>query len=185
MILSPLAAPFHPTFEPVNLAIYNDGVPTLAVPDEAERELLHGIQDDALDEGFPPDAMDAAELEAVETFVDILATLSLMEDRELAAREGFVGLAKRWKARREDGLLHRPRPAKHSVHVIDHQRGKALNSINITDLVSYTPNCPKSIMSLCSRQQQNEKHMSKASMKAGKNLGSSQRKPLQQPRKHY
>lgn len=185
MILSPLAAPFHPTFEPVNLAIYNDGVPTLAVPDEAERELLHGIQDDALDEGFPPDALDAAELEAVETFVEMMAALSLLEDRETRARESFIGLAKRWKARRVAGLLDRPRPARHLIEMIDHQRGKALNAIRVTDVVPYSPNCPKSIQSLCNRQQQHEKHMSKASIKAGKNLGKNQRKPLQQPRKNY
>lgn len=186
-VLSPGAAPFHPSFEPVHLVIYNDGVPTMSIPGGSETQILHGIQDDAIDERFPPDAVEAAELEAVETYVDMLATFSLMEEREEKARESFIGLAKRWKARREAGLLHRPRPAKHLVESVKHY-GKLTNPIKATDLVPFNPVCPKNILSLEHRERQNneKKHTSKAAMKGSKNMGGkNQRKPLQQPRKHY
>lgn len=119
-VLSPLAPPFYPMayYEPVSLFIYNDGMPTLVVHEGEETKLLHGISDEALDEAFPPDAEDAAEMEEVENFVNLMATLSLLEEHEEAARTIHAGLKKRWEARRE--LLGRPRPPMHLVHSVTH-----------------------------------------------------------------
>ena len=72
-VLSPQAAPFHPlSYEPINLAVYNDGVPSLAFSKGSESEVLHGISDDTIDEAFPPTAEEAAELEAAELFVSMM-----------------------------------------------------------------------------------------------------------------
>jgi hypothetical protein len=120
-VLSPLAAPFHPQafYEPVNLAIFNDGVPSFMFQAGQESRLLHGITDDALDEAFPPDACDAAELEATEFFVSLMSNLAFLEEREEAARsEDHAGLKKRWAARRE--LIGRPKPPKNLVHPVPH-----------------------------------------------------------------
>jgi hypothetical protein len=120
-VLSSLATPFHPqTFhEPVNLAIFNDGVPSCTFQEGQETMLLHGITDDALDEAFPPNASEAAELEATEFFVNLMANLAFLEDREEAARsDDHAGLKKRWAARRE--LVGRPKPPKHLVHSVAH-----------------------------------------------------------------
>jgi hypothetical protein len=118
-LLSPNAAAFHPFYEPVNVAIYNDGVPSMTLVSEEEVcEILHGIQDEALDEGFPPTAADAAELEAVAAFVECMAMLAYMEEREEEARLTFCHIKKRWEVRRSEGLQlasrrTEPRNAKH------------------------------------------------------------------------
>jgi hypothetical protein len=120
-VLSPLAPAFHPQafYEPVNLAIFNDGVPSCMFQAGQETMLLHGITDDALDEAFPPDASDAAELEACEFFVSLMSNLAYLEEREEAARSEYhLGLKKRWAARRE--LIGRPRPPRNSVHSVSH-----------------------------------------------------------------
>jgi hypothetical protein len=120
-ILSANAAAFHPTFEPVNIAIFNDGIPSMTLVSEEEVcEILHGIQDDALDEGFPPTAADAAELEAVAAFVECMAMLAYLEEREERARLTFCHIKKRWEVRRSEGLVGRPRPAKHTVEEVKH-----------------------------------------------------------------
>jgi len=184
-ILSPMASPFQPT--PVVMdedfgAIYSDGVPT-AVAAGGESEILHNIQDEAIDEAFPPSAEEAAELEAVENFIDILATLSLMEEREEAARESFVGVHKRWSARRKDGLISHPRSPKHSVHHVDH--GKLSNPIKASDLVPYDHMAHSMAMvSLESRERARGKVESRAVSRSNKNAGKMLRKPVQQPRKH-
>jgi hypothetical protein len=119
-ILSANAQPFHPFYAPVNIAIFNDGVPSLTLMTESDlTKILHGIQDDALDEGFPPDAQDAAELEAAEAFVETMADLARMEEREEEARD-FVHIKKRWEVRRSEGLIGRPHAAKHSVDPVMH-----------------------------------------------------------------
>merc|ERR1719378_1792619 len=71
-------------------------------------------------------AQEAAELEAVEVFVEMMAALSRMEEREEIARfsEDHTGLGKRWEARRE--LVGKPRPAKHSVEKVVHGKRPAL-----------------------------------------------------------
>ena len=61
-ILSPLAQPFAPSREGFTEfasfdAIYNDGIPSLAVfGSHADHGIIHNISDDAIDEIFPPDA---------------------------------------------------------------------------------------------------------------------------------
>lgn len=97
-----IACPPNPSLE---FAIYNDGQPCLMATCEAEvSEILHGIQDEALDENFPPDAQEAAELEEVDTFNEIQALLALLEERDEQARSGFRHIKKRWEARRREGL---------------------------------------------------------------------------------
>jgi hypothetical protein len=131
-VLSADAAPFHPTYEPVNIAIYNDGVPELVLTCEKDRaEILHGIQDEAIDEGFHLDAFDAAELEATEAFVWEMANLALMEEREEQARHSFNHIKKRWEARRAAGPSGRPRPAMNLIIPTEHvaKRPSKCNSI--------------------------------------------------------
>lgn len=120
--LSANAAPFHPyTFCDVNATIYNDGLPSMIMD---AKDVVHGIQDEALDEEFPPDAQEAAELEAVEVFVEILAQLSLLEDMEERSRVDFHHIKKRWEARRQEGLKTRPRAAKEMLDRSDHSKNQ-------------------------------------------------------------
>lgn len=122
--LSASAKPFHPHcfYEPVSVAIYNEGIPSMVLKSEdAVSQILHGIQDEALDEEFPPDAQEAAELEAVEIFVEMMAQLSLLEEMEERARTSFSHIKKRWEARRKEGLKNRPRSPKHMVDRSDHK----------------------------------------------------------------
>jgi hypothetical protein len=107
-MLSPLARPFHPTFSTEAFQIFNDGIPSL-IP--LESDIIRGFSDETLDECFPPSAQDAAELEAVEEFVQILAHLEMLEEREERLRKDYdYALPKRWAVRRE--LQGRPRPAR-------------------------------------------------------------------------
>lgn len=77
-MLSPLAAPFHPREgEETFGLVYNNGMPAASIV-AGEHEVLHNIQDDALEEAFPPDAAEAAELEAAQDFVMTMAFLGLM-----------------------------------------------------------------------------------------------------------
>lgn len=112
----------------VNSIIYNDGVPSLAFQGSSH-QFLQTIQDEALDEAFPPDAQDAAELEAVEFFVEMMATLSFLEEKEEATRAEHSGLKKRWEARRE--LVGRPKPAKHLVKPVVHIQPSTAGSLEI------------------------------------------------------
>lgn len=110
-VLSPLAAPFYP---PTSELIFNDGVPSL-VSTGGVGEVLVGISEDAIEELFPPTAEEVAELEMVEVFVQTLAHLSILEDKEEKARRDFGHIKKRWAKRREEGLQGRPKPARHVV----------------------------------------------------------------------
>jgi hypothetical protein len=117
-VLSPLAQPFHPTFgEEAHPVVYNNGVPSL-VFQGSENEFLKSFQDNTIDEAFPPNAQEAAEIEAAEIFVEMMATFDLLEEKEEATRTNHAGVRKRWEARRE--LLGRPRPAKHVVTQVVH-----------------------------------------------------------------
>jgi hypothetical protein len=115
--LSANAKPFHPYcfYEPVSVAIYNEGIPSMALNSQKSvSQILRGIQDEALDE-FPPDAQEAWELEAVEIFVEMMAQLSMLEELEERSRTDFSHIKKRWEARRKEGLKTRPRAPKHMV----------------------------------------------------------------------
>jgi hypothetical protein len=128
-LLSPLAKPFHPLMgQDVNSIIYNDGVPSLAFQGSPS-QFLNTIEDETLDDAFPPSAEDAAELEAVEIFVEMMASLSFLEDKEEAARSVHSGLKKRWEARRE--LVHRPKPAKHLVKPVLHASPASVGSLDV------------------------------------------------------
>lgn len=120
-MLSVTAKPFHPVHgTEVNAIIYNDGIPSCSFKG-SDTEFLHTITDEAIDEAFPPSAQEAAELEAVEMFVEMMAMLSHMEEKEELTRfsDEHTGLGKRWQARRE--LKSKPRPAKHSVKPVVHR----------------------------------------------------------------
>ena len=54
-----------------------------AATSKDQSAIIRGISDDAIDENFPPDATEAAELEATEEFTTKLAHLSLLEDKEV------------------------------------------------------------------------------------------------------
>eukprot|EP00562_Extubocellulus_spinifer_P002051 CAMPEP_0178478932 /NCGR_PEP_ID=MMETSP0696-20121128/4917_1 /TAXON_ID=265572 /ORGANISM="Extubocellulus spinifer, Strain CCMP396" /LENGTH=166 /DNA_ID=CAMNT_0020106321 /DNA_START=71 /DNA_END=571 /DNA_ORIENTATION=- len=112
-VLSPLAAPFHPREgEETFCLVYNDGLPAASFV-SGEHEVLHNIQDDALEEVFPPDAAEAAELDAAQDFVMTMAFLGLMEEEEEMSRLDYsFARAKRWSVRREIGLKGRPQPAR-------------------------------------------------------------------------
>lgn len=134
--LSADAAPFHPMYEPMNIAIYNDGVPSMTLTTEKDRhDLLYGIEDQALDEQFPPDAEDAYELEAAEAFVMEMVNLAMLEEREERARNTFFHIQKRWEVRRAAGPSGRPRPAMNLIVPVNHSSKHP--AINIKALVPH------------------------------------------------
>ncbi|KAG7363460.1 hypothetical protein IV203_026820 [Nitzschia inconspicua] len=178
-VLSPLAKPFHPTMgQDVNSIIYNDGVPSLSFQGSPS-QFLHTIQDDALDEAFPPNAEDAAELEAVEVFVEMMAALSYLEEKEEAARALHSGLKKRWEARRE--LVGRPKQARHLVKPVVHAQPNAAGSM---DLVAFDQS--HVLQEHRMLQRENARIAKQAMPKKSNNkmvVMQHQHKPIQQPRK--
>lgn len=183
-VLNANAHPFTPHggmfSEAPPLAIYNDGVPCMMVKKGSESELLHGIADEALEEVFPPDATEAAELEACEQFVMLMMDFVLMEEREEAMRENHQGMAKRWQARRE--LVGRPKPASHThnVHPIIH--GK---HIDTEALVVYDHSHFAIEHKMRAKEHQMNGHVpsNKKKMHQGSSLPIKNRRPIQQPRK--
>jgi len=134
-MLSVTAKPFHPVHgTEVNAIIYNNGIPSCSFQGSSS-EFLHSITDEAIDEAFPPSAQEAAELEAVEIFVEMMANLAHLEEKEEMTRfsEDHTGLGKRWMARRE--LRSKPLPAKHSVKPAVHHHTS--NAEKITELVAF------------------------------------------------
>lgn len=181
--LSPNAAPFHPYYEPCHIHIYNEGVPSLVLMSESDLSgILHGIQDDALDDRFPPDARDAAELEAVEAFVETMAELAMMEDRDQKARFDFAHIKKRWEARRARGLVNKPRPARHMVDRNEHQsKGRMSFSKTCTSLVPYSRHTSHKLM----RHDMTLRDRSLQIKKSPLAMAPTQRAVIQQPRKQY
>ena len=177
MLLSPTATPFQPAFSSPTAVVFNDGVPAMIMNDH---DVILGIPDEALDESFPPSAQEAAELEAVEIFVDMLATLSLLEDQEEKARSSFCHIKKRWEARREDGLVGKPRPAKNIVEAVDHSHvGKPLKT---TDLVPFAHTNRALATALLQSRSRSRDEFRRVNNKASSRVNT-QPKPLQQPRK--
>ena len=179
MLLSPLAKPFHPHMgQEVNSIIYNDGIPSLSFTG-SDTEFLHTITDDAIDEAFPPTAEEAAELEAVETFIEMLVTLSFLEDKEEATRAGDLsyGLKKRWEARRE--LVSRPKPAKNTIKPVVHTQP---TNVGMTDLVVFDHS--NVLQEHRMRQREVAARMGKLPKKNSKMMMPNHYKPIQQPRKH-
>lgn len=120
--LSVDAAPFYPSgFCSAPIMVYNDGQPSMTCGSEKDLvDILHGIDDEALDAFFPPDAEEAYELESAEVFVQEMATLAMLEEREERARRTMSHLEKRWEVRRAAGLMGRPRPAMHVIEPVQH-----------------------------------------------------------------
>lgn len=146
----------------------------------SDHDIVQGYPDEAIDENFPPSAQEAAELEAVETFVDILATLAVLEDREEKARSSFCHVTKRWEARRKDSLVGKPRQAKHLVNLVDHDNvGRPLRS---SDLVPFShANRALAVELVQSRQRSRDEF--RRSNGRGDKRAHHQPRPLQQPRK--
>jgi len=183
-MLSVTAKPFHPVHgTEMNAIIYNNGIPSCSFQG-SNTEFLHSITDEAIDEAFPPSAHEAAELEAVEIFVELMANLAHMEEKEEMTRfsEGHTGLAKRWIARRE--LDGKPRPAKHSVKQVIHHHHP--NEEKVTELVAFAAErAHGSLKGHRMRQRETDRmtrlttpHMNKKATNRHKN-----QMPIQQPRK--
>ncbi|KAL3912088.1 MAG: hypothetical protein SGILL_007024 [Bacillariaceae sp.] len=174
-VLSPFAKPFHPFMKEVNSVIYNDGIPSLSFQG-SDSDFLHSIQDEALDEAFPPSAEEAAELEAVEIFVEMMANFAYMEAREEAARSVHAGLKKRWEARRE--LKGRPKPAMHLIKPVIHIQPSTAGT---KDLISYDHS---NVLEEHRMRQRGQARMARLAYpkKYSKGMGHHQ-KPIQQPRK--
>jgi hypothetical protein len=178
MLLSPLATPFQPAFGSPTAVVCNDGLPSMVGLDI--HAIVQGYQDEALDENFPPSAQEAAELEAVEMFVDILASLSMLEDREEKARSSFCHIQKRWEARREGGLKGKPKPAKHLVDSVNHDTTS--KQLKTTDLVPFS-NTNRELATALLHSRQQTRGESRRSSNPKVRLNHQQLRPLQQPRK--
>lgn len=183
MLLSPLAQPYQPKDVPAGI-VFNDGVPSAMLSDH---DIVQGYTGEALDENFPPSAQDAAELEAVEMFVDIMATLAMMEENEERARTSFCHIQKRWEARREDGLVKKPRPAKHSVDAVDHSGNHgSTNTVTTTDLVSFAHSHHRLAGAMIHenriRAREDFRRVSHHNNKGNKNSKNHRKAQLQQPR---
>jgi hypothetical protein len=173
-VLSPLAQPFHPIMgEEVQPTIYNNGFPSLTFSG-TEHEFLRSITDETLDEAFPPSAEEAAELEAAEFFVALMAYLARLEEREEAARSLHEGLKKRWEVRR--GLEGKPRAARHIVAPVNHGEPHLLDSHEIT-VVDHTP------LHFENRMRAKE-HMGKPRMNKYHRPQFGPKRPIHQPRKN-
>lgn len=185
-VLSPLAAPFHPTFEPINIAIYNDGVPCMSVMGtRAEFEILHGIPDDALDEQFPPTAEDAAEIEAAERFVECMASLAMLEEMEEKARMSFCHIKKRWEARRSEGLHGKPRPARRDASPENHhQSANVRKQMKETSLVPFKHAHYFLLLTALEQRERAKTEARRMSSQTGMKMTHGQ-KPIQQPRKNH
>lgn len=95
--------------------IFNDGIPSLL---PVGSDIIRGISDEAIDECFPPTAEEVAEMEVVDHFVNTLAALDLLEEREERVRLDLSILPKRWAVRRE--LNGKPRPARSEIPAKSH-----------------------------------------------------------------
>lgn len=189
-VLSPLAPPFNPSsdalgpsnqFESMEFAIYNNGVPSMVcVGEHPEHDILKGIPDDAIDEKFPPNAEEAAEIEAVEIFVEAMATLSLLEEMEERARTSFSHVKKRWAVRRAEGLHGRPHPARSNAEPVRHG---SVSSLKETDIVPYGHRAGSADIESRIRAKEERKRVV-PNPKISKGPHGHQ-KPIQQPRKQY
>jgi len=108
-ILSPSAPPFFPSdnFCGSFKALYYNSRP-VGVVGCSEHEVLQNIPDHAIDDAFPKSAIDAAEMDAMDDFVNTMVDLSFLEDKEEKARSLTSHVGKRWESRREDGLRGKP-----------------------------------------------------------------------------
>lgn len=184
-MLSVTAKPFHPVHGmEMNAVICNDGIPSCCFQG-TESEFLHSIADEAIDEAFPPSAEEAAELEAVEIFVEMMAMLAHLEEKEEMTRfsEDHKGLGKRWMARRE--LKNKPRPAKHTVEKVVHYSKKPTVE-KMTDLVPFDIEKSSAILKehrMRQREIQRVVRMTTPHLKKKETNRHRNQMPIQQPRK--
>jgi len=186
-MLSVTAKPFHPVHgAEVNAIIYNDGIPSCSFQG-TNSEFLHSITDEAIDEAFPPSAEEAAELEAVEMFVEMMANLAHLEEREEMTRfsEDHTGLGKRWIARRE--LKGKPRPAKHSVKPVIHSQHGPSHG-NVTDLAAFDLEKSQGSLKEHRMRQRETERMARLTTPHKNKVETNRHKkqmPIQQPRKQF
>lgn len=135
------------------------------------------ITDETMDEAFPPTAQDAAELEAVEFFVALMASLDLLEEQEEAARSYHVGMKKRWEARR--GLAGKPRAAMHRVKPVPHGEPRLVDHQDLLVL-------EKSPLHIENHMLAKGRHGPEGNPRMNMKMGGSKHQrnmPIQQPRK--
>lgn len=179
-VLSPLAQPFHPVMGEVAYpTIFNNGLPSIVVSSSEHDFLIEMITDETLDEAFPPSAQDAAELEAVEFFVSMMANFALLEEREEATRSLHSGLKKRWEARR--GLTGKPRAPMYSVQPVSHSRARLIDNHELVPV-------DKAPLHMENRMRAKEQHTlgskTRNCIKTG-SLKHQRKMPIHQPRKNY
>lgn len=181
-MLSPLAHPFSPmgnsrlSYNNGQFDIYNDGTPSMLAIEE--HEVLCGISDEAIAEFFPPTDEELAEILAVESFNEVMARLSMLEDCEENARKHFGHVGKRWEKRREKGLKGRPKPAEAYLPPKDHFTVKYQTAHELVpiDHRNFAYNMDSDI-----RAKQKKDLMPKKDKASHKNRPT---RPILQPRKH-
>jgi len=183
-MLSVTAKPFHPVHGiEMNAIIYNDGIPSCSFQGSSS-EFLHSITDEAIDEAFPPSAQEAAELEAVEIFVEMMANLAHLEEKEEMTRfsDDHTGLGKRWMARRE--LRNKPLPAKHSIKPVVHRHTPKAEKV--TDVVAFDLERSQATLKEYRLRQREIERMARLTTHHKKKVITNRHKkqmPIQQPRK--
>lgn len=137
------------------------------------------ITDETLDEAFPPTAQDAAELEAVEFFVALMANLDELEEQDYAIRSLRMGMKKRWEVRR--GLVGKPRAAMNRIKHVDHVEPRLVDIHDVVVLDKSPTHLEHQMLVAKSRRPNGGKPRQDA--KVG--LSRHQRNmPIQQPRKN-
>ena len=124
-------------------------------------------------------------MEAADEFVETMAWLSYLDECDMEARSSFAGFKKRWEARREDGLIGRPHPAKarhQGVGTTHHPVSAAgVETESSSTLVMHTPH------NFEMRPRKVEGRVHGAASGVPKNVKGlhGHRGVIQQPRKHY
>eukprot|EP00578_Thalassiosira_sp_NH16_P018481 CAMPEP_0181099222 /NCGR_PEP_ID=MMETSP1071-20121207/12545_1 /TAXON_ID=35127 /ORGANISM="Thalassiosira sp., Strain NH16" /LENGTH=188 /DNA_ID=CAMNT_0023181871 /DNA_START=198 /DNA_END=764 /DNA_ORIENTATION=+ len=188
MFLSPSAEPF----QPLEFAIFNNGVPSSVFYGcHPEHEVVQHIPDEAIEELFPPSAEEVAEMEAAEDFVETMAWLSFLDECDEAARSSFSGYGKRWAARRRAGLVGKPHPPRASRRrggddgsddgIVGRARSGTVASAGETSLVPYAPR----IFEARPRKVEGRMFGVGCVPKHSKGMRGHMGVPIHQPRKHY
>jgi len=165
----------------MEFAIFNDGVPSsVFYGSHPDHDVIRLISDEAIDELFPPSAEEVAEMEAADEFVETMAWLSYLDECDMAARSSFAGYKKRWAARREDGLIGRPHPAK-ARHQESGTHSVGSETESPTTLVMYAPRN----FEMRPRKVDSRVHGASSGVPKNSKGLHGHRAPIQQPRKHY
>ena len=78
-------------------------------------------------------------MEAADDFVETMAWLSYLDECDEATRFNFDGLAKRWAARRREGLVGKPNPPRERRQDDDVSGTVTGDGEGTTTLVAYAP----------------------------------------------